>query len=96
MLSKLEGVSLATLSLSLRSAVPRKYICVLDCFTDVLFGAGISANFSSFGDAFHLIFQLMFGEDMPTLWDDCALKPPYCTPDFTDVHGKVNIGPNHE
>ena len=51
--------------------------------------AGVGANFSTFGEAFHLIFQLMFGEDMPTLWNDCAISYPECTKDFYDVHGKV-------
>ena len=49
------------------------------------------ANFSSFGSAFHTIFQLMFGEDFPSLWDDCSVEEPNCTPDILDSNGAVVI-----
>jgi hypothetical protein len=53
--------------------------------------AGPQANFSSFFSAAHTIFQLMFGEDMPTLWDDCMVSPPECTPDVYDSTGQVSF-----
>ena len=31
----------------------------------------------------------MFGEDMPTLWDDCMISEPECSPDVVDSNGQV-------
>lgn len=51
--------------------------------------SGSQANFQTFANSAQTIFQLMFGEDMPTLWDDCSILPPSCTPDIYDERGKV-------
>jgi hypothetical protein len=31
----------------------------------------------------------MFGEDYPTLWNDCIVEHPSCTLEFVDIHGKT-------
>jgi len=65
---------------------------VLLCYTHMCCGghAGVEANFASFLEAVHTIFQLMFGEDMPTLWEDCSVASPFCTEDIYE-DGKVCI-----
>ena len=35
---------------------------------------GREANFQTFGNSFHTVFQLMFGEDFPSLMDDCSIS----------------------
>lgn len=53
--------------------------------------SGVGANFNDFASAFQTIFQLMFGEDMPMMWDDCYIQSPECTQeDIVDVDGKVS------
>ena len=49
---------------------------------------GKEANFASFTNSAHTIVQLMFGEDFPTLWDDCRVAPPSCSPAIFDGNGK--------
>jgi hypothetical protein len=64
-------------------------VLAVQLFGTVRFGnrLGHEANFASFGTAAHTIVQLMFGEDFPTLWDDCRIAPPSCTPDIVDGDG---------
>jgi len=52
---------------------------------------GISANFASFPETAHTIFQLMFGEDVPALWADCSVQFPSCSKPVLDIDGKVLI-----
>jgi len=65
-------------------------VLAVQLFGTVRFGnrLGPEANFASFGTAAHTIVQLMFGEDFPTLWDDCRVAQPSCTPDIVDGNGK--------
>jgi len=44
---------------------------------------GRSASFSTFGQALHLMFQvLLAGADWHLLMHDCMVQPPYCTQTF--------------
>ena len=52
---------------------------------------GTEANFSTFDQALQTIVQLMFGEDFPTLWNDCSIQEPKCTPDIYDTNGDVIV-----
>jgi hypothetical protein len=51
---------------------------------------GFDANFMTFQASLHTCIQLMFGEDMHALTDDCSVSYPSCTPNVLDpVNGEV-------
>ena len=53
---------------------------------------GFDANFATFPASLHTSFQLMFGEDMHALTDDCSISYPNCTPNIEDpVTGDILV-----
>jgi len=50
---------------------------------------GVQANFQDFGSAFLTLFQILFGDEWHDLMEDCALQPPYCTPNFVAHDGRI-------
>ena len=44
---------------------------------------GPTANFDSFPEAFKTMYLLVVGDEWQMLAVDCAVQPPYCTPQFT-------------
>jgi hypothetical protein len=45
---------------------------------------GLKANFKNFQNSLHTCFQLMFGEDLWAITDDCVIEQPLCTPSIPD------------
>jgi hypothetical protein len=50
---------------------------------------GGQANFSNFGSAILTLLQILFGDEWHDLMEDCALQPPYCTPNFVTHDGRL-------